>query len=165
MSIVYLIMERKTRRIVYVGQTSMTLSKRWNCHLKDRKPYADRVIQAHGGRKSYRCRAVFQSEDQRKVDLVERKLIRFFNTLKPNGLNLESGGRTQFITTEIKKKMSQSSPKRRRVYACVLTTNKVEVYDCVRDAARYLKACPSAISKAARGIRKTLVGRTWSYNV
>ena len=76
-----------TNGMVYVGQTTKTLSQRWTEHVYDsvgkRRKY---------GRESFTTETLNVCMDKISLDAVEKFYINTFNTVRPNGYNISLGG-------------------------------------------------------------------------
>ena len=97
----------------YIGQTKKTLEQRWKRHIKDSKT------------KKYGCRAlkdaiILHGHENFNIETLlicnesllndyEHKFIALYNTLSPNGYNLQTGGlKGSKVCKETSEKMSNS---------------------------------------------------------
>lgn len=71
----------------YVGQTKQELIKRHRGHLADNS-FVDNALRTH----EY-ILEILEIVKEEDLDAKEQEYIKKFNTIKPNGYNLDSGGR------------------------------------------------------------------------
>ena len=92
----------------YVGQTSsLNIENRYLSHKNDKRQIVDKAIRKYG------WESILKDEiecPEEFLDEVETLWIKNFNTLKPNGYNLETGGhKNKHLSEETKRKISKSS--------------------------------------------------------
>ena len=77
----------------YVGQTSRTLEQRWReqCANNSQCTYLHNAISKYG-KENFKVEQIDTALDQEELDYKEQRYIKYYNTLAPNGYNLESGG-------------------------------------------------------------------------
>lgn len=77
----------------YVGQTSRTLEQRWREHCSSGSgcTYLHNAIVKYG-KENFKVEQIDIALDQEELDYKEQQYIRCYNTLVPNGYNLETGG-------------------------------------------------------------------------
>lgn len=103
--LIYGIKNKDSGKIVYVGQTTRSLSSRWNQHLRDSKKLQYplyRAIHKYGVTK-FEAFLIEEVKDLEALDKREKELIVEFDTLTPNGYNLmlgQKGGRHSAETVE-----------------------------------------------------------------
>ena len=78
----------------YVGQTTQELKKRHKGHLSDRQPVDD-ALRKH----AYELK-ILEIVPKSELDDKEREYIKKYNSMKPNGYNLDSGGKVNREPTE-----------------------------------------------------------------
>ncbi|GEM_PF-2366541 len=105
----------------YVGQTTLTLRERWNCHLSasrntPKPSYFQRAIQKYGA-DNFSIEVLVETEDREVVDQLEIFYIQQFDsTNHEKGYNLQIGGRDGgggrpigiLVSDETRKKLRQS---------------------------------------------------------
>lgn len=102
--IVYKLTNQITNEI-YIGQTTQPLSKRLIQHKNAKKPYPiSRAIQKYGIHNFKVC-VVLRANNLVELNHREQLCIRLFNSMKPNGYNLTSGGLNCKMSTETKEKI------------------------------------------------------------
>lgn len=92
---------------VYIGQTIRTIEERWHEHCK---PTSDcgaiaNAIRKHG-RDSFTIELVDTANSIEELNAKEQEYIGKFNTMRPNGYNLTTGGMNYARSEETKQKMS-----------------------------------------------------------
>lgn len=101
---------------IYIGQTIQELSKRIKSHFTDKSShctYLRRAINKYG-RKNFEIKIVSTCKSPEEMNLKEAYYIEFFNSLAPNGYNLDSGGNNKKISEITKKKMSHAHMGKKR---------------------------------------------------
>lgn len=78
---------------LYVGQTTRTLKKRWkeHCSKTSKCPCLHNAIEKYG-KENFKVEQIDIAIDRKELDKKEQYYINFYNTLAPNGYNLETGG-------------------------------------------------------------------------
>lgn len=96
----------------YVGQTVNTIFERWREHIydaydvkKDHCKLLNRAIRKYN-QNNFELQCVCECSND-ELDKREQYYIQLYNTMKPNGYNLTSGGRTHRHLQETKDRVSQ----------------------------------------------------------
>jgi group I intron endonuclease len=78
----------------YVGQTSRTLEQRWreHCSSNSQCTYLHNAIVKYG-KENFKVEQIDIALDQEELDYKENQYIKSYNTLAPNGYNLDTGGK------------------------------------------------------------------------
>lgn len=78
----------------YVGQTTRSLQQRWreHCCNSSQCTYLHNAI-AKYGKENFKVEQIDIAIDQEELDYKESQYIKFYNTLAPNGYNLDTGGK------------------------------------------------------------------------
>lgn len=76
---------------VYIGQTITTIEKRFAKHCNCDKQVISKAIHKYGV-DNFKVEEIDRADTREELDEKERHWIRFYNSLIPNGYNLESGG-------------------------------------------------------------------------
>jgi group I intron endonuclease len=97
----------------YIGQTVNPLKTRWwqHCHAKDGKksmPYIDKAIRKYGS-ENFTIEQIAEASSLDELNELEGKFIKELNSLKPNGYNLDSGGKNKRVHEDTKRAMSELS--------------------------------------------------------
>jgi group I intron endonuclease len=85
---------------VYVGQTTKELHKRWTEHLyprPTRKFLLHKAMDKYG-RDNFTIEQIAETNTPEELDEFEKKYIKQFNSLMPNGYNLEAGGYSRKVS-------------------------------------------------------------------
>lgn len=95
---------------IYVGQTIQGLNKRWRAHCrsdngKNSQSYLFRAIEKHG-ESNFTLEQIDSSSTLEGLNMLEEMYIKKFNSLAPEGYNLESGGDNHRCHEDTKKKLS-----------------------------------------------------------
>lgn len=85
----------------YVGQTSRTLEQRWreHCSSGSKCTYLHNAIMKYG-KGNFKIEQLDIALDQAELDYKEQHYIAFYNTLAPNGYNLDTGGHSGRSSSE-----------------------------------------------------------------
>ena len=86
----------------YVGQTTRTLEQRWreHCAANSQCTYLHNAIVKYG-KENFKVEQIDIALDQEELDYKEQQYIKCYNTLAPNGYNLETGGSSGKRLSEI----------------------------------------------------------------
>jgi group I intron endonuclease len=105
--IVYMI-TNKLNGHSYIGQTVRTIRERWKEHCRTNSDCAaiSNAICKYG-KENFSIKVLCKVDTLDKLNKEEQRLIKKFNTLKPNGYNLTTGGLGHFFSEETKNKMSK----------------------------------------------------------
>lgn len=105
-AVVYLI--RFANGKMYVGQT-VCLKRRLGAHLRGRFPVSSAM-----GCHSWFVEILAVSDDSTEIDCIERAAISAFNSLAPNGYNIETGGKTGYASPAVvasnRRRVGESRP-------------------------------------------------------
>lgn len=98
---------------VYIGQTTKTMSTRWSQHVSDsKKPERSKNIKflnalAKYGASAFIIEQIDSCSSIDELNVKEQFWIRYYNSLSPNGYNLNTGGLNRTVSEETRKKFSQ----------------------------------------------------------
>lgn len=96
----------------YVGLTTKTAEERFKKHIKDslvaNRPHAIHLAIRKYGAEYFTISVLFESNDLNVLNKKEEELIKFHNTLSPNGYNLVSGGKARKLSEESRQKFSDA---------------------------------------------------------
>ena len=86
----------------YVGQTSRTLEQRWreHCSNNSKCTHLHSAILKYG-KENFKVEQIDIALDQGELDYKEMQYIKYYNTLAPNGYNLDTGGKGSRKLSEI----------------------------------------------------------------
>jgi group I intron endonuclease len=80
----------------YIGQTTQTIISRWNQHIRDSKNSDKTMALASAIREfgvdSFKCTHIASCFDRNGLNFIETLLIQAYDTVFPNGYNLQTGG-------------------------------------------------------------------------
>jgi group I intron endonuclease len=108
MGIIYLI-KNKINNKIYIGQTIRTFEKRWKEHCSGNENYSaiSKAIKKYGIQ-NFETEILFEC-DNNELDEYEKISIEEYNSLCPNGYNIQTGGSLgKEHCIESKEKMRQS---------------------------------------------------------
>lgn len=90
----------------YTGQTVRTINKRFAGHISDKTTYMSRAINKYG-KENFKIEQIDVAYNQEELDLIEGVYMAWFNTLAPNGYNIQKiiSGQGKH-SEETKRKMS-----------------------------------------------------------
>jgi group I intron endonuclease len=173
-----------TTGLSYFGITKMGVRARWKEHIRHSRyprrhcPVLSVAIKTFGP-DNFIVEEFANCFDKEYLSLTEEKLIKQFNTIYPNGMNVASGGYINHQTVEIKAKISSgvkrlwSTPEHRikvqmanskPVDSMDPTTGEIKRYFGAVEAARvngWKHAQP--ITAAIKGRQPTAFGLLWKY--
>lgn len=160
----------------YIGQTVHTVKRRFQWHTykaykgKDDSPLHKAIAQY--GADNFTVEILDTDIPDERVDDCERYWIRRFNTIIPNGYNVQLGGKKSFDVAPVKYdggRYGYSS--HGKITMCDLNTgNEIMVFSGVMDAERYLrangyeKANHWPITKCCQGKQKYAYGHKWKFH-
>src|ERR1700743_1721332 len=91
----------------YIGQTIQKLDNRWRSHTYHHHKMAiSRAIKKHGA-EHFNIRVLARCDSIEEMNHREAYYIKLFNTLSPNGYNLDSGGKNKITHQSTKDKISK----------------------------------------------------------
>ena len=167
--------ENKINGKIYIGQTIQKLSRRISSHIcpsyKNITPI-DMAIRKYGI-ESFDVSTIDHASSMDELNEKERFWIKYYNSLSPNGYNLEEGGRNGRKSQSTRKKVSaankgrflgEKSPKSKKVYKFTIDGDLVAEYGSAREAGRENKMSPSQIASSCRGEHYIGKGFVWSYS-
>lgn len=119
----------------YVGQTKYSLHERWRDHgydamdpKKDHCTLLNRAIRKYGLH-AFELSVICVCDDV-NLNEMEEKFIQQYNTLKPNGYNLTTGGNSRNHLNETKLQISASLQGRPKSYESLLKRSKTKKCAC-----------------------------------
>lgn len=104
--IIYKITNKITGKC-YIGQTVQTLQRRWYKHLHDSRCPAMRDALKKYGEDNFTIEVIDNAETIEELNKKEVYWISFFNSLVPNGYNLQDGGKNCRCAESTKQKLSE----------------------------------------------------------
>lgn len=103
--IIYKITNKSNGKI-YIGQTIRALKERWRCHKNsDSCTYLHRAIKKYGA-ESFTVEQIDCAVNREELNLKEQHWIEHYNSIYPNGYNLQSGGKHFDVSDETRKRLS-----------------------------------------------------------
>jgi len=91
----------------YIGQTVQSLQRRWYKHLHDNRCPAMRDALKKYGEDNFTIEVIDTAETIEELNEKEVYWISFFDSLAPNGYNLQSGGKNCRCAESTKQKLSK----------------------------------------------------------
>lgn len=177
----------------YIGQTLKTVKQRWAGHLSPSSScvFLKNAIEKHGPRE-FVVETIHVVESDNKPELIEqlhileKEAIKAFNTLAPNGYNLQKGGKNSYrksaprkswnLTQETKDKIAAANTGLKRPWmqnhaAKMTESRKIpvvcnetgQIWPSIKETAESFGAKPEAIHRVLRGKRKRFRKLTFSY--
>ena len=173
---------------LYIGLTTTTLEKRWKKHIKDatvsNRPHAIHNAIRKYGAESFFITSLFETNDLKTLNHVEKMMIESNNSMYPNGYNLHGGGNAHSISEYTRllmsvaqrgKKQSEETKTKRSVRLSgrkqplhlveqraksrsrpIIELQSGRTFESINSAAKYLGI-------KARGISKNLHGQSNHY--
>src|ERR1035437_10244585 len=98
---------------IYIGQTIGELNKRWSAHCRDNRynSILTNAIQKYG-KENFIVEEIDGANSISELNYLEQHYIYMYNSLKPDGYNLHTGGNNHIASEETRSKMSDSAKKR-----------------------------------------------------
>jgi group I intron endonuclease len=98
---------------VYIGQTIHSIEKRWSRHnwncTKERNAMAITNAIIKYGSENFKIEEIDRANNLEELNEKEIYYIKQFNSISPNGYNLETGGKNKRLSEETKRKISESN--------------------------------------------------------
>lgn len=91
---------------IYIGQTTRSLKKRWNCHQYKSTSALYFAIKKYG-RDNFKIEEIERVNTLDELNKREEYYINLYNCYKPIGYNVACGGKNFNRTPEIRKKISE----------------------------------------------------------
>ena len=107
----------------YIGQTMQLVVKRWRAHISRKSTSAIHAAIKAYGKENFSFEVIEIAPTIEELNMLEQKYIKEFNTMSPNGYNLDMGGRNCIKTKEsiekgaIKKRGKAYKGRRRGIIA------------------------------------------------
>lgn len=166
--------QNKINGKIYIGQTVGTLEHRMSQHKANNKKTSviGNAIQKYGW-DNFDVEVIDETETIEELNRKEIYWIGYYNSLSPNGYNLEIGGRNALPGEKTREKiskankgrfLSEKSPRAKKVYMFSLNGDFISEYGSVREAARKNKISSSQIASVCRGEHFIAKGYRWSYD-
>lgn len=94
---------------IYIGQTVLSVRRRWTQHTTSAKVHPLYAAFAKYGLSNFSIEEVCSALDKKYLNDLEKYFISFYSCLSPNGYNLTTGGDSAFSRSEeTKKKQSEA---------------------------------------------------------
>jgi group I intron endonuclease len=96
----------------YVGQTTRSVAKRWAGHLCDAKRgFAYPICHAirKYGADGFSVEEIARAKSLKQLNFLEPLYIKYYDSLKPTGYNLASGGKNHVIHSDTRVKISSAN--------------------------------------------------------
>lgn len=178
---------------IYIGQTVQSINCRIQKHLYNATNNPESIIHLainKYGIDSFTIEQVCSCFDLEELNKQEQYFIKYYNTLAPNGYNLDSGGKNRYLSELTKEKMRQVAKSRPKDHPSRLALNiyknnfkkgKVgnvrtfiqdemgNIYSSVVELARIVNGNPKAIHNSIRqnrpykGIKYTKLKKVYNY--
>jgi len=156
----------------YIGQTTKSLEERWREHLytnPTRKYLLHKAIQKYG-KENFKIELLAEAHFSEMIDDLERFYITQYNSIQPNGYNLESGGnKYKKLHEDVKKKIKDSNSGFRckqpnaKPITCMDIKTGIEWSYPNMGAAEHDGFCRQSISGCLRGREWSHAGKRWKW--
>lgn len=100
---------------VYIGQTVMSLGRRWSQHSTSKKNSSMYNAFRRYGPEHFAIEAICSTTSPEHLNELEQFFIKQYDSLVPNGYNLTTGGNSAFKRSEHTKKLQSEAMKGRTV--------------------------------------------------
>lgn len=166
--------QNKINGKIYIGQTVGTLQRRISQHKSNskKKSVINMAIRKYGW-DNFVAEVIDSAKSIEELNQKEIYWIQHYESIAPNGYNLEIGGKNAINSEETRKKISQSlkgkykgakSPKAKKVYMFSLSGELIAEYGSVREASRANNISNGQIASVCRGEHFIAKGYRWSYD-
>ncbi len=99
----------KVNNKVYIGQTRSSMKKRFSQHCETRNKTAIGLAIKKYGVDNFEYSVLYENiETLEELNKKEIECINLYNSISPNGYNIESGGKVIFANAESKAKISKA---------------------------------------------------------
>lgn len=105
--------QNNSTNLIYIGKTTVEVSKRWSAHLssaKRSKTHIGRALHKYG-KDAFTFEVIDIAENEQSLSVKESFYISYYGSLTPNGYNLTTGGEGAALSEETKEKLSFSHAK------------------------------------------------------
>lgn len=142
----------------YIGQ-STDIRKRWWAHkTKTFDTYLSRAIKKYG--KENFSFELLRECSIHELDELEKKYIHVFNSIRPNGYNLEGGGnKSKTVDRDVVERVASAN--RKPVSQYTLNGKFIKTYISIQEAANENRLTCSLISACLHGKQKMSGGYQW----
>lgn len=169
---------------IYIGQTTMSLQKRWKAHRKKGSNCVAlaRAIQKYG-KQNFKVEQIDVACDLDELNYKEEYYIRLYDCIAPKGYNLCAGGKNRIASDITRKRISEHHADVSGEHNPMYGTKRPEVgernkqlkskpvrcvetgavYKSTRDACRALGKMNLKISAVCKGTAHTTGGYHWEY--
>lgn len=166
--------QNKINGKIYIGQTVGTLQRRISQHKSNskKKSVINMAIRKYGW-DNFVAEVIDSAKSIEELNQKEIYWIQHYESIAPNGYNLEIGGKNAINSEETRKKISQSlkgkykgakSPKAKKVYMFSLSGELIAEYGSVREASGANNISNGQIASVCRGEHFIAKGYRWSYD-
>ena len=167
--LIYLITNRITGK-QYVGQTINTIQRRWREYCYEAKRgcrFALHLAIQKYGKENFTVEQIDVACDRDELDRKEQFWMEYYNTLTPNGYNLQTGGGHHTVSEETRKRMSEAAG-RGENHHWYGRHHTDEVKERIRQAhlgRKFTKEHCENMGKVRKGEKNWNYGRKWSDDV
>lgn len=152
---------------IYIGQTTQTLEKRWGKHCSipsNRKATPFQLAIKKYGKDNFLLEELVYCFDDISLNFLEKKIILEFNSILPNGYNLEDGGNRYKKQHPDSKKRRSLALRKNKVFCKSVKTKEIFEFNSMTDAveAGFGKNVKN-ISSCCRKKVKSHNGYLWAY--
>jgi len=147
--LIYLI-TNKVNGQQYVGQTKRNVRLRWGAHKWTKSGILGKAFKKYG-LNNFIFEEIISCFDKDSLNYYEKYFIEFYNTLRPNGYNLTTGGNDYTFDNETKQKMRNKKLNKEStnhivgVKAINTITSEVYVFSSFKNACKELNISRSSI--------------------
>lgn len=151
---IYIITNKLTGKI-YIGQTIMSVKHRWKAHRNSNKSLIGRSIKKYGV-SNFSFQELLVCFDQDSLNFYETYYIKLFNTIRPDGYNLMTGGNERTFSAEVKLKMKLAKlgkPSKNHIIGIIaknVDTGEMKEYESLKTACIDLQISRSSILKSVK---------------
>lgn len=135
---------------IYIGQTMQNLAHRWHEHSRPHrgrnkiKSAISAAIRKYG-KENFKIEQIDSAKTIEELNIMESTYIKAFNSLSPNGYNLEIGGRNKTCHSETREKISQTLKGRKIANRCTQGNKTPRTQEQKDHLSRLIKGVPNVV--------------------
>lgn len=148
----------------YIGQTRHSIKRRFGDHVRGCKNNSliHQAIKKYK-KENFEVEQLIECNNLEELDEKEKYFIQVFNSVAPNGYNLEYGGNSQKELSEITKQKIRNTRKRRVVISQHIETGEIVEYSSVLEAEKITKVSQTYIRRCCLGKMYCSKKLRWKY--
>jgi group I intron endonuclease len=145
----------KVNNKIYIGQTRSSIKKRFSQHCETRNKTAIGLAIKKYGVDNFEYAVLYENiETLEELNKKEIECIKLYNSISPNGYNIESGGKVIFANAESREKISKALKGREITWANKISEGVKKLWENEEYRNRQTKQRHEKRGKYRKGIIK-----------